>query len=149
MSQEAETIEEAASSNGHADLKQTASSSGPPQVLDEGSSVRSKSSVHYLPCGIKYDGPTEVSSYFHAEPSEKEGVLVSHFRGRELKGQVFKLPETVSGLCITRGEDDPLRWEATGGFRELTLWQHDITPDVQQFEDLISGWAEISAAVHS
>jgi ribonuclease H2 subunit C len=110
---------------------------------------KSSTTVHYLPCGIKYDGPTDVNSFFRISKSDKDSeVLVSHFRGRELKGQVVHLPENVSGLCITPGKDDPRRWEVTGEFKDLTLWQHDLTPDVAQMEDLLN-YFEISSAVHA
>jgi len=109
-----------------------------------------QSVVHYLPFGIKFDGPTDVNSFFRVSAAEKDRpeVLVSHFRGRELKGSVVELPANVSGLCVTPGEDDPRRWEVTGEFNSLTLWQHDLTPDVTVMEDLLNMF-QISEALNA
>ena len=105
------------------------------------------STVHYLPCGIKYDGPTEVNSYFLIK-KEKNGELVSHLRGRELKGKTVPLPKDVQGLCITPGDDNPLRWEVTGEFDAMTLWQHDLPPDVAQMDEYLNLF-EVLSSIHS
>jgi hypothetical protein len=103
--------------------------------------------VHYLPCSIKYDGPTDVGSFFRVAKDPNTGTLTSHMRGRELKGSVVDLPSKVSGLCVTPGVDDPRRWEVTGQFDSMTVWQHDVTPDVAQMQEYLH-YFELSKAVH-
>lgn len=122
-------------------------------ILNSSSSASSsatssrKSNVHYLPCGIKYDGPTDVNSFFRISTDVSTGVLTSHLRGRELKGSHVVLPNNISGLCVTPGKDDPRQWEVTAEFDDMTLWEHDLTPDVAQMQEYLNYFA-VAQAVH-
>ena len=117
------------------------------KVQKTSSDGRALLQVHYLPCSIKYDGPTEVGSFFRVAKDPNSETLTSHIRGRELKGSVMSLPSNVSGLCVTPGVDDPRRWEVTGQFDSMTVWQHDVTPDVAQMQEYIN-YFDLAKAVH-
>lgn len=125
-----------------------ASSSAPIDLTPPPSQKQNLSSIHYLPCSIKFDGPTDVNSYFRIKEEAQGGELVSHLRGRELKGKTVALPKDVRGLVITPGDDNPLHWEVTGEFDAMTLWQHDLPPEEAHLEDYLD-FLEVASAVHS
>ena len=61
--------------------------------MDSGSNLTS--TVHFLPCSIDYDGTAPVRSFFHIK-SEDDGHLISHLRGRKLKGTISQLETSTS-----------------------------------------------------
>ena len=127
----------------------SSSAASAPNLTPPVSTTQNLSSIHYLPCSIKFDGPTEVNSYFRVkEETQGGGELVSHLRGRELKGKVVTLPKEVRGLVISPGDDNPLRWEVTGEFDAMTLWQHDVPPEEAHLKDYLD-FLEVASAVHS
>jgi hypothetical protein len=125
-----------------------ASSSSVSSMSVETSSRGAKSVLNYLPCDIKFEGPTEVNSYFQITRDAKDDSMRSHFRGRELRGKVITIPSTVEGLCITCSSISSKQWEVSGHFDRLNLWQHDVLPETAVLEDYMD-WFEVSNSVHS
>ena len=106
-------------------------------------SVASSSRIHMLPCSIEYDGIAPVSSFFHVS-KKKDNSLVSHFRGRELRGVAYELPDNVQGICV--GDHGNKKWIAEGTFSEINVWNHDTLPDLTNFEQCIS-WFKLANTV--
>lgn len=105
------------------------------------------SAIHYLPCSIEHDGPLPVSSFFQVQTA-KTG-LVSSLRGRELVGKVMPLPDGVVGLNIVQGSatsKTELSWDCSGHFDEITVWQHDVAPDLGQVQECMN-WFDIAEKV--
>jgi len=109
------------------------------------------SSIHYLPCSMTYDGPSEVNSYFLVQ-QKADGLLSSSIRGRQLTGEKMQLNSNgvnVHGLCVTKsGNGLDARLEITGRFDSMTVWQHDANPDCNQVREY-TDFFEINNAVHS
>eukprot|EP01041_Mallomonas_annulata_P009541 gene9541-19835_t len=103
------------------------------------------SKVHLLPCTIKHSGPAPVTTYFKIE-SCKGDNMNSSFRGRELKGKVFALPENVKGIYMTADEKSQGNVEIHGHFDEFHVWEHDLPPETTNFEEYFE-WFDISDAV--
>ncbi len=107
------------------------------------------STVHFLPCTIDFDGPLAVNSFFQIQQT-KTG-LRSSLRGRELIGKELALPAGVVGINAIQ---DSLKsktettWDCTGQFSEITVWQHDIAPDMGQMQDCFQ-WFDIAQKVRS
>lgn len=116
--------------------------------------VAATSVIHLLPCSIEYDGPAPVSSYFHitAGVNNNPSNLQARFRGRALQGRMQELPNSVLGINAIQkmrsleSLDKETIWEAEGTFDRLSIWQHDIPPDLSQFQDYLN-WFEISKSV--
>ena len=111
----------------------------------------SDSTVHMLPCGMSYDGPTEVNSFFRVQ-EKADGSLSSTIRGRQLTGEKMELSANgvdVHGLCVTKsGNGLDARLEVTGRFDRMNVWQHDAKPDCNQIREY-TDFFEISNSVHS
>jgi len=133
--------------------EESSSSSSASSSSSDGGGGKQQSVVNYLPCAVKFDGPTEVNSYFQVK-SEKDGTFTSHFRGRELKGAQLELPASVNGLNIVMGggggggtSASANTWEVSGSFKSFTVWQHDVAPDCAVINDYLD-FMEVSRAIH-
>ena len=107
--------------------------------------LSSDSTVHLLPCAIEYDGTAPVKSFFRVS-TEADGTHRSHFRGRELRGKLVDLPDTVEGLCV--GDSGGMRWRVEGHFSAMHVWEHDTLPDLAPVKDCLA-WFDLADAVHS
>lgn len=58
----------------------------------------SNSTIHRMPCEIKYNGSAPVNDYFVVNDDNK--VKEAMFRGRLLKGERISLPEEMEGFYI-------------------------------------------------
>jgi hypothetical protein len=111
------------------------------------SSEENLSTVHLLPCTIDFDGPVPVNSFFQIKKSKND--LRSAFRGRELVGNILALPHGVQGVNAVQmkpSEKTETSWDCVGRFKEITVWQHDVAPDVGQLQDCLD-WFEIADEV--
>jgi hypothetical protein len=111
------------------------------------SSEENLSTVHLLPCTIDFDGPVPVNSFFQIKKAKND--LRSAFRGRELVGSVLTLPDGVQGVNAVQmkpSEKTETAWDCVGRFKEITVWQHDVAPDLGQLQDCID-WFEIADEV--
>eukprot|EP01038_Epipyxis_sp_PR26KG_P010557 gene10557-14183_t len=123
-----------------------------------------ESIVHYLPCSIDYDGPAPIKSYFMVEDfnqkrenennieKSESGFKRSRIRGRELIGQDIILPSNIRGLNMVKSEistnDGCVKFDSAGLFQKITVWQHDVPPDLTPINDLLD-WIEIANTIHS
>jgi len=125
-----------------------------------------ESSVHMMPFSIDFDGPAPIKSFFPIS-EEKGGVKTAYFRGREMRGKSLVLPPQVVGLCMSQSgavssnsehasgasvasvasANAGKVWRADGHFNSLTVWQHDVLPDMQMLEDSID-WFKVAKGVH-
>lgn len=106
------------------------------------------STVHYLPCTIDHNGPVPVNSFFQIK-KQKNGELKSAFRGRELIGKEIELPKGVIGVnAVQNSHTDKTEssWECVGQFDKVTVWQHDIAPDLGVLQDCMD-WFDIASNV--
>lgn len=53
--------------------------------------------VHLLPCQIHWNGPADVSKYFHVRSMPDNSTYYATFRGRGLEGRPFILPSSYEG----------------------------------------------------
>ena len=105
------------------------------------------STMHFLPCSIDYDGPVPVNSFFRIKRS-KNGIKAA-LRGRELVGKEFTLPANVVGLNAVQNrtmDNTESSWDCVGKFDKITVWQHDISPDLSQLQESVD-WFEIADSV--
>ncbi len=117
------------------------------------SATRAQSDVHYLPCDVDFIGSTDINAYFKVS-KKSNGLMHSQLRGHALVGERMSLSTgevSVQGLLATKGTNvggEGTKLEVTGSFNEMTVWQHDVKPDLQQLRTYID-WFEISNAVQS
>lgn len=116
-------------------------------------SKKTASDIHLLPCTINYDGPAPINSFFQVTKAEKNEQLVSHFRGRELKGKEFKLKDGVIGLNTIQvseaaASNQETVWETAGVFDNIKVWDHDVEPNLVFMEECMD-WFEVSQSIHS
>jgi hypothetical protein len=100
--------------------------------------------INFMPFSINYNGPAPISKY--VKVSESNGKLTSHFRGREIKGQAIALPDTLSGVLVSKPQPADTSVHILGSFREVKLWEHDLEPNTALVTDLFD-WVEIAQAV--
>ena len=108
---------------------------------------KNMSTVHFLPCTIDFDGPVPVNSFFQVKRSKTD--LKAAFRGRELVGKELSLPADVLGVNAVQNrpkESSETSWDCVGQFDKITVWQHDVAPDLGQLQDCID-WFEIAEQV--
>lgn len=126
------------------------------------SSSSSMSTIHYLPCKINYNGPTDVNNYFqiiktndkqiqqqHGSHNHQNNELKSAFRGRELIGKEVILPANIIGIHAIQHpplEKYEMTWEVVGSYDKITIWQHDIAPDLSTLNHAIE-WFDIANEV--
>lgn len=119
------------------------------------------STIHFLPCSIDYDGTAPIKSFFQTS-NDSDGTLVSHFRGRKLKGKLVELNvtqekdcknlsnlpaesvSTVTGLCV--GDNGNRNWIVEGHFTSMNIWEHDTSPDLSVIDESLS-WFKIAHQV--
>eukprot|EP00388_Colpodella_angusta_P035657 GDKK01036678.1.p1 GENE.GDKK01036678.1~~GDKK01036678.1.p1 ORF type:complete len:131 (-),score=10.83 GDKK01036678.1:149-541(-) len=117
--------------------------------LEQDEQDKNLSTVHFLPCTIDFDGPVPVNSFFQVQRAKTE--LKASFRGRELIGKEMKLPTNVLGVNAIQNrpkEASETSWDCVGQFDKITVWQHDVAPDLGQLQECID-WFEIAEQVHS
>jgi ribonuclease H2 subunit C len=104
----------------------------------------SHSSINYLPCGIKANGPLPVESYFKPVKSA-DGTLTSSFRGRKLRGMEVKLPQNTLGFVVHVSGTASL--EIAGSFKSVQVWEHDNLPSKSTFIEPLE-WFDIAKQVY-
>ena len=93
--------------------------------------------VHLLPCKIKHDGPTRVSTFFDVTnvshlPGRLPGEHMAFFRGRELRGFRVEIPDDmIAAQCATRVA--ALVQPGLTGTHELALSQ--LPPSLRNLDD--------------
>lgn len=105
------------------------------------------SSVHMLPCNVSHDGPVDVKSFFQVRTTKSD--LRAAFRGRELVGKEVKLPTGVLGINARQtapAQKTEAAFECEGHFDSMTVWQHDVAPDLGSIQDCLD-WFEICSKV--
>lgn len=113
-------------------------------------SAKLLSTVHYLPCTIDHNGPVPVNSFFQIKKS-KNNELKSAFRGRELVGKEIELPKGVIGVnAVQNSHKDKTEssWDCVGQFEKITVWQHDVAPDLSVIQDCVD-WFDIASNVRT
>lgn len=101
--------------------------------------------INVMPFSINYNGPAPISKYMRVD-TDKNGSLTSHFRGREMKGECIPLPETIHGVLVSKPKASDTTLHILGSFREVKLWEHDISPSTSIVTDVFD-WVDISMAV--
>lgn len=78
--------------------------------------------VHLLPFSIEYDGNAPIKSFFQIK-EDKNHILYSHFRGRELKGKNVQLNKanddtecTTSSSSSASSSSQPSQSQGTDSF---------------------------------
>jgi ribonuclease H2 subunit C len=105
-----------------------------------------ESNLHYLPCGIKFDGPVPVESYFKPIlSSSAPNTLESSFRGRKLIGKEVILPNNVTGITVQTNSSSQL--DITGVFSNVVVWEHDKKPSDTVMEEPLQ-WFDVANQVN-
>ncbi|XP_059634301.1 uncharacterized protein LOC132276737 [Cornus florida] len=118
--------------------------------------------IHQLPCCIKHDGPSYVSHNFKPKTTgiEIEGLMEeAYFRGRELQGTTFSLPQGYSGFVLGKMSPDKKKasdipegnsncWEMNAKFKSITLWNHDSLPSQDDAFLRSFHWLAVAKALH-
>jgi hypothetical protein len=103
---------------------------------------QNKSTMHFLPCTIDYNGPAPVNSFFHV--SKVKINFKSALRGRELIGTELQLTDGVVGINAVQSkpiDNTETVWNTTGEFDKIMIWQHDLAPDLVPMQDLLDWFA--------
>jgi hypothetical protein len=124
-------------------------------------SIETTPDVHQLQgCSISYDGPAQVSTYFHptkdsqndeslpqqespsAVKNNPGATYTGYFRGRCLRGIDASIPEGYRGYIVESGpfeepNDDgeqPVseQHRITSQFDSYTSWKHHVIPDARR-----------------
>ncbi|KAJ6833506.1 ribonuclease H2 subunit C [Iris pallida] len=119
--------------------------------------------VHLLPCSIKHDGPSPVSQYFKPR---KTGVVVdglsveeAYFRGRKLQGVTVPLPDGYRGYVLEKNnlrkgkraeasDGESSNWKSRAEFGNLTYWNHDTLPSLDDPLARCFHWFAVADALH-
>ena len=101
--------------------------------------------IHYLPCSIDFDGPSQISSYFKVE-ANSPNQWTSAFRGHELKGVTVHLPSNMHGYLLSRADPQERLVHVTEKFEDFVHWDHDTRPEENAFLDQLE-WLEIAQSV--
>lgn len=108
------------------------------------SSNKEQPHVHYLPCSIKFNGPAPVQSYLQIALNPTTQEMTTAFRGRELKGKDVSVPSGVKAVWMRKGQGS--RLDIVNGFDKFIMWDHDIQPDPEMFEEYFD-WFKIGKSV--
>lgn len=126
---------------------------------------KSSDTLNLLPCSISHNGPANTSLYFHPKPSANR-TLEASFRGRQLCGQKFSLPNGFIVHVATETSKDNNHLDAfessteqssgekelksSEGFDSITVWGHDQVPDMHN-DEFVGGleWIEVADSIHS
>ena len=100
--------------------------------------------VNFMPFSISYNGPAPISKYMQV--ADNGGKLSSHFRGREIKGEVITLPNSITGALVSKPSVTDTTVHVLGTFQEVKLWEHDIAPNTSLVNDLFD-WSDIAQSV--
>jgi len=133
-------------------------------------SANDKSTVNVLPCCINHTGATKVTKRYWRPRNEDDGSKTAHFRGRQLRARIVKIPERYEGLVLKSTdktflepiepspEDDeepeePLETvkiaERVATFDQLTIWGHDQIPSMDDtFVKGVEEWIAFAGAIH-
>jgi len=138
---------------------------------DESTAVK----VNLLPVRIQYDGSMEIEKKHWNPECTEDGKHKAYFRGRELEGNVVKVPEGFKGAVvrvtgdvlptqrptISQEDDDEDEVEQPveetriaqeiGTFDEVMVWNHDVPWDGAEdsYARGISEWMTFANAIHA
>lgn len=101
--------------------------------------------VNFMPFSINYSGPAPISKFMQV--SDCDGKLSSHFRGREIKGEVIVLPDTLCGVLVSKPRASDNAVHILGSFKEVKLWEHDVAPNRAMISDMFD-WADIAQSAN-
>lgn len=118
-------------------------------------SNRKEIAVQSVPFKIFADCDAEVSKYFdNYVKCGDDNILKTSFRGYPLRGNKIKVPEEYVGLMLHETirpstEKDERKFYIVGGFSEITFWNWDKSPIVNNSLAQSLQWIEIAEALHS
>ncbi|KAG4302561.1 hypothetical protein PCK1_001145 [Pneumocystis canis] len=143
-----------------------------PQFLDE--SLNSK--VHLLPCHIHWDGPANVSKYFHVRSIPDSSAYYATFRGRGLEGHSVVLPSNYEGVVynlenntsdifkqlpnnnteedltdLDETTDSIKKWNRIGTFSTFNIWDHQSFHNQTHKNPIraLEEWIDLASILHS
>ena len=101
--------------------------------------------VHSLPINTEFNGQSQIKSFF-LQSKDSNGNSTAYFRGRELKGKSVSLPAGLTGVVLRK---DSSSFVSADVFNEITLWEHDVPPDVSEnrLNELLE-FTEIANCLH-
>jgi hypothetical protein len=100
--------------------------------------------INIMPFKLAYDGPAPIQQYMKYE-KQPNGTIRSHFRGREIIGKTMALPDHLNGLVVSKPKSTgPV--ETTSAFQNITLWEHDLEPDMSTVQNLLD-WFDVANSV--
>ncbi|EMR08736.1 hypothetical protein PNEG_02911 [Pneumocystis murina B123] len=131
--------------------------------------------VHLLPCQIQWDGPANVSKYFHVRSTPDNSTYYATFRGRGLEGNSFILPSTYEGAiyntdspisqmfeqlndnCSTNNIDlnetivPTKKWHQIGTFSAFNIWKQIPHYDTEFGTSIrtLKEWINLADIIHS
>ncbi|PNS18661.1 hypothetical protein CAC42_5200 [Sphaceloma murrayae] len=138
------------------------------------SSTEQKLQPNLLPCKVAYNGPVNAETRYWNPKVEEDGTSTAYFRGRKLQGKEVTLPGGYSGVVLQKtdrvvvdmpqhpdqDDDDDLSEqesppeqikviEQIGTFENITVWDHENTPESGQNPYLkgVEEWLKMAGAV--
>jgi hypothetical protein len=88
-----------------------------------------RSSCHWLPCSIDYDGQAPVSQYFRPEPLDPNNAGATQgatFRGRGLLARkVQRLPDGIDGNVLMPCSRQSDQMQICESFKNVYEWEHE------------------------
>lgn len=115
---------------------------------------RKKIKVQSMPCKILADCDAKVSEYFDNYVKNEDEILKSSFRGYPLRGIKLKVPEDYVGIMLQETirpsrENDERKFYVVGEFCEITHWNWDKKPSVNDPFAQALQWIDIAEVLHS
>lgn len=116
---------------------------------------RRKMKTQSMPFKIHADCDAKVSKFFdNYVKCDDASILTTSFRGYPLRGKKVGVPEEYLGLILqetirpTR-EKDERKFYVAGEFREITFWNWDKSPTLNDPFIQALQWIDIAEALHS
>lgn len=116
---------------------------------------RKKMKTQSVPFKIHADCDAEVSKYFdNYVKCGDDNILSTSFRGYPLRGKKLELPDGYVGLIFHETirpatEKDERRFYVVGEFVEITYWNWDKSPTLNDPFAQALQWIDIAEALHS
>lgn len=114
--------------------------------------------VHLMPCKIQYDGEAKIEEYFQSTIISSKGQAdgahyKATFHGRILQGETIDLPTGYCGYVLKEErkpttEDEDRIFKASKKFSNLTYWNLEDEPSVNDKIIKALQWIDISSAIH-
>lgn len=117
--------------------------------------VRKKIKTQSIPFKLHADCDAQVNNYFNNYVKcGEDSILKTSFRGYPLRGKNIDVPDEYTGLILHESirpsrEKDERKFYVVGEFSEITYWNWDKSPTLNDPFSQALQWIDIAEALHS